>query len=145
MSETAHRNPSPQKPAPAAARPEADLPSSDPRLKRIAEQAAEALRNPDLLRGNLAASGCDVMDLAYQLKRAIDEKLASDSRSLDRFADVSPAVELLLRMTKQINQFAQVEARLAALHAATGSAGAKPARAARSAPGPKALSEVFGF
>lgn len=137
--------PESQQPTDAAAPAQTDAAAADPRLQRIAEQLAEALRSPDLLRGITMASSCDIMELSWQLKKAIDAELADGPGSLDHFAELSPALDTLLRMTKQIERFTQLDMRLAAAHRAADPVRANPPRAGRAKPAPPSLSEFLGL
>lgn len=138
-------SPESQQPTDAAAPAQTEVAAADPRLERIAEQLAEALRNPDLLRGIAMASACDLMKLAWQLNKAIDQELANGPGSLDDFAELSPALDTFLRMMKQIERFSQLDMRLAAAHRTADPVRANPPRSTRPKPTPPPLSEFFGL
>lgn len=100
------QQPSSAQPDPAAA----DV--SKLRLAKIREYLIESLQQADALQANLGATSSDLMLMGFRLKEAIEEALAKSTDSLGRFERLMPAIEGYLKVTRQIDRFAQLDRRL---------------------------------
>ncbi|MEI8376043.1 MAG: hypothetical protein WCJ35_24750 [Planctomycetota bacterium] len=90
----------------SAARP---LPDVDRRIQRLQDLLVDALQNPDPLRANLRAATADLMEIGYRLGAGIKASLGSEPTSLDRFAEVMPAISSLALVHRQATRYVQFD------------------------------------
>lgn len=83
---------------------------ADRRTARIAEYLAHSLDYGDPLHANVGAVNADLLLLMADRLRQLLE--AAPWASLKDFESLKPAIDSLLRIHKQIDRFAQLEARL---------------------------------
>jgi hypothetical protein len=82
---------------------------ADRRTARIAEYLAQILEYADPLRANVGAVNADLLFMADRLRQRLE---VAPWETLEDFEDLKPAIDSLLRIHKQIDRFAQFEARL---------------------------------
>jgi hypothetical protein len=95
------------------AAPDADLQASihEARLSRLLDYQARSLSKPDPLEANLGSINSGLMRMAVWLDEAVAQALASGPPHVERLAHVSQAIETLLRVTRQVDRFTQIELR----------------------------------
>jgi hypothetical protein len=81
------------------------------RLQRILAYQAQALSKRNLLRSNLATTNSGLMRMALRLEETIDELMAQAPLTEERLQLLFKAIDAHLRVTRQIDRFAQVELR----------------------------------
>ena len=87
------------------------------RLARIQQYLLASLEQVDPLEANLGAAASDLMSLGFKLKQAIEESLADTPNSLERFQRLRPAIDDYLKLSRQIDRYAQLDRRLLAARA----------------------------
>lgn len=80
---------------------------------RVRQYLATALDDPDPLRANAAALSCDLMELAHRLKKGLDDAVDAGLHAFNDFDKLAPVLNAYLRMTRQIQSFAQLDCQLA--------------------------------
>jgi hypothetical protein len=123
--------------APPVAYPSETIPAAEPgneipaegleerRRQRLDEYRRKALEHPDPLQANLALINAKLIELSVKMGAVIDEAMDRDSLALAHLGHLEPTVELLLKVDRQIDRFAQVAYRAEASAAARSSAGAQ--------------------
>lgn len=91
--------------------------ASDVRTRRLAEYMASSLAKDDPLAANLGAVHGDLMLLEYRMRQALDGLFDTPPESLQELQAAMPGVEGYLKVTKQIDRFAQLAMKLAATQA----------------------------
>lgn len=81
--------------------------ATERRLQRIRDLSAEALEYPDPLAANLGVIGSDLAFLVWCVKDAITRSLAASTSELP-----VGEIDLLLRITRQLDRLAQVQRHL---------------------------------
>jgi hypothetical protein len=81
--------------------------ATERRLQRIRDLLAEALEYPDPLAANLGVIGSDLAFLVWCVKDAITRSLAGSASELP-----VGEIDLLLRITRQLDRLAQVQRHL---------------------------------
>jgi hypothetical protein len=87
----------------------------DLRTQKILEHLNNSLAKSDAFQATLGAANCDFLLLGYRLKQAIDEELEPGPAALADFEDMMPAIEMLLKMMKQVERYSKLEIKLAEL------------------------------
>ena len=121
---------------PPTALDEADADRHDARLRRVHEYLASSLAKEDALEANLGSINSGLMRMALGLDEAIEAFMESGPRTVDRLQRMLPALETHLRVTRQVDRFAQLEVRS---HQARQPKGAADVRAAIPSEGPAAV------
>ena len=80
---------------------------------RVLDYLAESLEKPDALRANLGSLNSGLMHVALNLDTTIVQALESGPRTIERLQKILPAIETHLRVTRQVDRFAQIEIRAA--------------------------------
>lgn len=88
----------------------------DRRVERIADYVSEALDADDPLEANLGAVNADLMFMAYRLKQVVGDSLRESPETIRAMAEVMPAVDNYLKVTKQIGSMSQLVVKLRGLH-----------------------------
>lgn len=81
------------------------------RLSRVLDFQASSLAKADPLEANLGSINSGLMRVALWLDEAIEEAMDSGPRTVDRLQRMLPAIETHLRVTRQVDRFAQLELR----------------------------------
>jgi hypothetical protein len=99
-------NAGPQPPAPAAVK------QFVLRNQRIQDYLVQSLAKGSPLEANLGAVNCDLFSMASHLWQAIAEALQQGPAALEELEYLMPAVEQYLKITKQIDRYAQLAIKL---------------------------------
>ena len=83
------------------------------RFRRVLDYQARALAKENELESNVASINCGLLRMALRLEEMIDSTMASTPVSLERMQRVYQAIETYLKVTRQIDRFAQFEQRAA--------------------------------
>jgi hypothetical protein len=83
--------------------------AADRRAKRIEEFMRNSLQEPDAFQATIRAATADLMDIGYRLAAAV--KAAGDNATIGsaEYEDVSPAINNLLLVNRQITRFAHLD------------------------------------
>ncbi len=81
------------------------------RLTRITDYLADALEKEDALGTNLGSINSGLMRLALWLEETIEQDIENGPPNPERIERILPALETQLRLTRQIDRFAQLELR----------------------------------
>ncbi|QDU92497.1 hypothetical protein [Lignipirellula cremea] len=95
--------------------PAAEASPTDCRQQRIRDYLHQSLAETSPLRANLGAANADLMTVALHLKGLLEGALPKTLEVFEDFEDfdqVKPVLDSLLRMYKQMERFAQLDARL---------------------------------
>jgi len=90
------------------------------RLSRVRDYQAASLENENALEANLGSINGGLMRIALWLDETIERALESGPRTVERIQEVMPAIDAHLRVTRQVDRFAQVELRAAESRKSTG-------------------------
>ena len=82
------------------------------KLDRIREYLEKSLNDPDLRQAILGMASSDMMALAAQLKKVIDETLSSEIDFVKEFNEIAPVIELFLKASRQTDRYLQLDQRL---------------------------------
>jgi len=86
------------------------------RMARVSDYEDEALARPDSLEAVLAMTSATLARQAFWLSEAIEREMASGTADVDRLRRLLPAIDVQLRVTRQIDRFAQLEERAGETH-----------------------------
>ena len=81
------------------------------RLSRVFDYQAKSLAKEDDLEANLGSINSGLMRIAIWLDEAVDQVLESGPRTVERLTRLLPAIDAHLRVTRQVDRFAQLEIR----------------------------------
>ncbi len=81
------------------------------RMARVSDWEEEALARPDAMAAVLATTCATLARHNFWVGDAIDREMASGPADVDRLRRVQPAIDDELRLTRQIERFAQLEVR----------------------------------
>ena len=81
------------------------------RRQRVQQYHVKALAKEDPLRAMLGSLNAGLMEITVALDHGISETLATRPQTLDRIMQRGSAIELLVKLTRQIDRFAQMELR----------------------------------
>jgi hypothetical protein len=95
------------------------------RRRRLDEYRRVSLRQADPLQANLACVNASLIELSVMTAAVIAEAMDRKPLSLVHLSHLAPTCELLLKIDRQIDRFAQVAYRAEASAAARSSAGAE--------------------
>ncbi|SFJ41854.1 hypothetical protein [Planctomicrobium piriforme] len=95
----------------AGANPAPPTASHAARLRRVHDYQARSLEKSDSLEANLGSINSGLMCVALWLDEMIEHAMASGPRDIERLARIFPAIEMHLRVTRQVDRFAQIELR----------------------------------
>jgi hypothetical protein len=82
------------------------------RKQRIEDFQNDALAASDPLQANLGAINGALMRMSYHMETALEAALITITDPVDRFARLGPAIDAYLKVTRQIDRFAQLDNRL---------------------------------
>lgn len=81
------------------------------RLKRVLDYRASSLQKDDPLEANLGSINSGLMRVALWLDETIEQAMQSGPPNVERLSRILPAIETHLRLTRQVDRFAQIELR----------------------------------
>ena len=90
----------------------------DLEMRRIQDLLAESLALPNAFAANLGAQNSGLRKMAYRMQQAIEKALDQGPAELEEFEDVMPAIETLLKITKQVDRYSQLSMKLEEAQAA---------------------------
>jgi hypothetical protein len=82
------------------------------RLARISEHRQESLRKVDSLRASLGALNAGLLDIALCSETALKKTLRATSGDILEISHLQRAISIHLNITRQIDRFANLDARL---------------------------------
>jgi hypothetical protein len=82
------------------------------RLALIADYRHEALRKVDCLQANLALVNCGLLDLALQSETVMKKLLQSDGANILESPEMQRIMRNHLQITRQIDRYANLDARI---------------------------------
>ena len=83
----------------------------DARLSRVLDYQSRSLEKDDPLEANLGSINSGLMRVALWLDEAVEEAMASGPPNVERLSRILPAIDTHLRVTRQVDRFAQIELR----------------------------------
>jgi hypothetical protein len=83
------------------------------RLSCVMDYQANSLEKTDALEANLGSINSGLMRIGVSLDETIQQALESSPRTLESVQRLLPAIETHLRLTRQVDRFAQIEVRAA--------------------------------
>ncbi|WP_437191594.1 hypothetical protein [Planctomicrobium sp. SH527] len=95
----------------APAKPRHPVSSHEARLSRVLDYQASSLEKKDPLEANLGSINSGLMRVALWLDETIERAMQSDSPNVERLSGILPVIETHLRVTRQVDRFAQIEVR----------------------------------
>ena len=87
--------------------------SHDARLSRVLDYQASSLQKDDPLEANLGSINSGLMRLALWLDETIEQAMESGPPNVERLSRILPAIDTHLRVTRQVDRFANIELRAA--------------------------------
>lgn len=85
--------------------------SHDARLSRVLDYQASSLEKDDPLEANLGSINSGLMRVALWLDETIEQAMESGPPNVERLSRILPAIDTHLRVTRQVDRFAQIELR----------------------------------
>jgi hypothetical protein len=83
------------------------------RLSCVMNYQAKSLEKTDALEANLGSLNSGLIRIGVSLDETIQQALESSPRTLESVQRLLPAIETHLRLTRQVDRFAQIEVRAA--------------------------------
>jgi len=83
----------------------------DVRLSRVLDYQASSLDKEDPLEANLGSINSGLMRIALWLDETIEQTVRSGAPNAERLTRILPAIDTHLRLTRQVDRFAQLELR----------------------------------
>ncbi len=83
------------------------------RVRRVLDYQANSLGKEDALEANLGSINSGLMRVALWLDETIEQAMESGPRTVERLQGLLPAIDTHLRVTRQVDRFAQTELRVA--------------------------------
>ena len=83
------------------------------RLGRALDYQSDALRKDDPLEACIGGLNAGLIRVACYLEDAVEQSLAKEPATIEKIRQLGPALDAYMRLTRQVERFAQVEARLA--------------------------------
>jgi hypothetical protein len=90
-----------------------DNKQTDRRSQRIADYCAAALENPCPLAADVGVVNSDLMRVQCFVQEALNHAIAEIIPTLTGLASVTPGIDTLLKVNKQIDRYTQLEIQLA--------------------------------
>lgn len=81
------------------------------RLKRLHDFQTSSLAKDDPLEATLGSVNSGLMGIAFWLDEVLTDAMESGPPSIERLQRMLPAIEAHLRVTRQVDRFAQLELR----------------------------------
>ena len=85
--------------------------SHDARLSRVLDYQVSSLEKDDPLEANLGSINSGLMRVALWLDETIEQAMESGPPNVERLSRILPAIDTHLRVTRQVDRFAQIELR----------------------------------
>jgi hypothetical protein len=85
--------------------------SHNVRLSRVLDYQISSLEKDDPLEANLGSINSGLMRVALWLDETIEQVMESGPPNVERLARILPAIDAHLRVTRQVDRFAQIELR----------------------------------
>lgn len=79
------------------------------RLQRVADYQSDAAALPDPLRANLALMNAGLLRIGQAIDEAVDQALRDGPTTIEQLDRLRPTIEMYLRITRQVDRFAQLE------------------------------------
>lgn len=83
------------------------------RLSRLLDYQASSLEKDDPLEANLGSINSGLMRVALWLDETIEQAMESGPPNVERLSRILPAIDTHLRVTRQVDRFANIELRAA--------------------------------
>ena len=90
------------------------------RMSRVLDYQADSLEKENALEANLGSINSGLMQIALQLDETIKRTIDSGPGTVEGLHAVMPAIDTHLRVTRQVDRFAQIELRAAELRKSPG-------------------------
>lgn len=87
--------------------------TQEARLSRVLDYQTASLAKRDPLAANLGSINSGLMRVALWLDETIEQAIGSGPRTVERLQKILPAIDTHLRVTRQVDRFAQIELRAA--------------------------------
>ena len=84
------------------------------RLARIFDFQVDALANPNPLQACLGSFTGDLLAIGWHIQKRINGALAASSGTIEDITSITPALDIVLRIGRQADRYAQLEAKLTA-------------------------------
>lgn len=83
--------------------------TSTVRLQRVADYQSGAAARPDPLEANLGLINGGLMRIGLAIDEAVTRALAKTPITIEQLDRMRPTIEMYLRITRQVDRFAQLE------------------------------------
>ncbi len=83
------------------------------RLSRVLDYQIKSLEKDDPLEANLGSINSGLIRMALWLDETIEQAMESGPPNVERLSKVLPAIDTHLRVTRQVDRFANIELRAA--------------------------------
>ena len=83
------------------------------RLRRVHDYQAASLAKANPLEANLGSINSGLMRVTLWLDETIERYMESGPGTMERLQTITPAIETHLKVTRQVDRFAQIELRAA--------------------------------
>lgn len=81
------------------------------RMSRVLDYQLSSLQKDDPLEANLGSINSGLMRVALWLDESIEHSMEIGPRNVERLSRILPAIEAHLRVTRQVDRYAQLELR----------------------------------
>jgi hypothetical protein len=99
-------------PVEEAANTMADAVAANLREQRIADYMEDSLAKHDPLEANLGIVNADLMKIAHQFQRVLDDAMQQAPETLSEMIEFMPGIDGYLRIVKQVDRFSQLTMKL---------------------------------
>jgi hypothetical protein len=82
------------------------------RKQKILDHLAASLGASDTLQACMGAITCDLLEMCQTLKSGLDKEFTRTESPVARARDMSPAMEVYLRVVRQVERLAQLDVRI---------------------------------
>ena len=96
-------------------------PAADRRSQRLQELYVQAVAEPDALQASLGAAMTDLLEVTYRYGSGIKATMDSAAKDRELCKEMAPAIRSFSLLNRQIIQFCQLSAKLAAAEHLEGS------------------------
>lgn len=84
------------------------------RRSRVSDYQAASLNKEDPFEANIGSLNSGMMDIALRLEGIVGELFDSGARSTTVLQDIVPAIDMQLRVARQVERYSQLELRIGA-------------------------------
>lgn len=81
------------------------------RLRRIRDYLNDSLNKNDPLEANVGAINSGLLRMALWLDETLENAMSDGTQNVDRLKRLLPAIEAQLKISRQVDRFAQIEIR----------------------------------